>query len=188
MIYFTSDLHFGHDKLFLYGPRGFTNIQEHDETIIKNWNSIVTPDDIVYVLGDLMLNDNAHGVECVNKLNGHLKVILGNHDTIERTSIYEGEQLKNVEVLGYAVPLRYKKFNFFLSHYPTITNNYDSDKLYKIVVNLCGHTHTNNRFVDADKGMIYHCELDAHNNKPVSIEEVIDECRELVINLRKAQI
>ena len=58
MVWFTSDLHLGHNKPFLYEPRGFKNIQEHDNAIIENWNKIIRPNDKVYVLGDLMLNDN----------------------------------------------------------------------------------------------------------------------------------
>ena len=38
MVWFTSDLHLGHNKPFLYEPRGFKNIQEHDNAIIENWN------------------------------------------------------------------------------------------------------------------------------------------------------
>ena len=71
-IFLTSDTHFGHDREFLWGPRGFTNSQEHDEAVIKNWNETVSPDDIVYHLGDLMLGDNAHGIECVKRLNCHI--------------------------------------------------------------------------------------------------------------------
>ena len=41
------------------------------------------------------------------------------------------------------------------------------------VVNLCGHTHTRDRFADADKGWIYHCELDAHDMRPVTIDEIL---------------
>ena len=45
-IFITSDTHFGHDRAFLYGPRGFTNYVEHDTAIIENWNNTVTDDDI----------------------------------------------------------------------------------------------------------------------------------------------
>ena len=62
MIYFTSDLHLDHNKDFIYKERGFDNIGSHDIAILKNWNSVVTPDDIVYVLGDLMLGDNSAGM------------------------------------------------------------------------------------------------------------------------------
>ena len=36
MIYFTSDTHFCHDKEFLYKPRGFSSIEEHDKTVVEN--------------------------------------------------------------------------------------------------------------------------------------------------------
>ena len=47
-IFVTSDLHFGHDRGFLYEPRGFDNIEDHDEAVIANWNSVVNEDDDVY--------------------------------------------------------------------------------------------------------------------------------------------
>ena len=67
-IWLTSDLHFGHDREFIWGPRGFKNVHEMNEAIIKNWNTAVAPEDEVYVLGDLMLNDNEHGMECLRRL------------------------------------------------------------------------------------------------------------------------
>ena len=50
-IFVSSDLHFGHDREFLWGPRGFRSSIEHDEAIIANWNSVVGKEDIVYVFG-----------------------------------------------------------------------------------------------------------------------------------------
>ena len=50
-IFLTSDLHFNHDREFVWKVRGFTSVQEMNETIVKNWNSVVNPDDDVYVLG-----------------------------------------------------------------------------------------------------------------------------------------
>lgn len=76
MIYLTSDTHFCHNKDFLYEPRGFQSIEEHDEAIVKNWNSIVTPDDEVYHLGDVMLNDNTKGLGYLKQLNGKIHIIL----------------------------------------------------------------------------------------------------------------
>ena len=56
-IYFTSDLHLCHDRGFIYEPRGFNSIEEMNNAIVENWNSIVTNEDNVFILGDLMLND-----------------------------------------------------------------------------------------------------------------------------------
>ena len=44
-IWLTSDLHFGHDREFIWGPRGFKNVNEMNEAIIKNWNAVVAPED-----------------------------------------------------------------------------------------------------------------------------------------------
>jgi calcineurin-like phosphoesterase family protein len=90
--------------------------------------------------------------------------------------------------MGYADILKYNGYRFYLSHYPTIVSNYDDDKpLKKRTINLCGHTHTNNKFADINKGLIYHCELDAHNCTPVSLDQVIldmeqkvKECKSLL--------
>lgn len=179
MIYISSDLHFGHDKPFLYEPRGFNNIEEHDRAIIKNWNSIVEWDDEVIVLGDIMLNDNINGRKCWNQLNGHKTVVLGNHDSNARVEILE--QAPRTEILGYGAPYKYKNYQFFLSHYPCLVSNYDADKPLKTrVINLCGHCHTKDRWKDFDKGLIYHCELDAHNNYPIALDKIIEEIKEKV--------
>ena len=77
MIYFTSDTHFCHNRPFLYEPRGFKSIEEHDETIVTNWNSIVKPEDEVYHLGDVMLIDNEKGIKYLKSLNGKIHLILG---------------------------------------------------------------------------------------------------------------
>ena len=74
-IWFVSDTHFGHQKEFLWGPRGFESSKEHDEAVIRNWNSVVAPEDIVYHLGDVMLGDNEYGLECLKRLNGKIHII-----------------------------------------------------------------------------------------------------------------
>ena len=55
-VFFTSDTHFGHNKSFLWGKRGFSCIKDHDDTIIDNINSVVKTDDILFHLGDFCLN------------------------------------------------------------------------------------------------------------------------------------
>lgn len=51
MNYFISDLHLGHKNVLKFDNRPFINIEEHDKTIIDNWNSKVNDNDDVYVLG-----------------------------------------------------------------------------------------------------------------------------------------
>ena len=122
-IWFTSDLHFGHNKSFLYEPRGFNSIEEHDATIIKNWNKKISSEDEVYLLGDVMLNDDEHGLECIKQLNGKIHLILGNHDTQNRILLYKN--CSNIIEITFATELKINKNYFFLCHYPVITANYD---------------------------------------------------------------
>ena len=75
-IFLTSDLHFNHEKPFLYEPRGFNSFEEANKAIIDRYNEVVSPGDDVYILGDLMLGDNDKGIECIKQLNGNLHIIL----------------------------------------------------------------------------------------------------------------
>lgn len=174
MIFLTSDTHFGHDKIFLYEPRGFTNIQEHDTQIIKNWNKVISYCDDVYHLGDVMLGNNEYGLKCIKQLNGKIHIICGNHDSDARRALY-ADCYNIVEVVD-AKKLEYNGYHFFLSHYPCLCANHDDGRpLKKQCVSLCGHSHYRNPFRDMDKGLIYHCELDCHQNMPVEINKIIEE-------------
>lgn len=181
MIYLTSDLHFNHDREFIYKPRGFSSVEEMNNTIIANFNEVVTSDDDVYVLGDLMLGGPDkldEGLNLISKLNGKLHLIRGNHCTDKRWEAYKG--LHNVVEVDNAIYLKYNGFHFYMSHFPTITSNNDYDKPLKArTLNLCGHTHTQDPWLDKDKGYIYHCELDAHNNMPISIDYIIEEFKKM---------
>ena len=173
-IWLTSDTHFGHDKDFVWNARGFENIEQHNQEIIKRWNEVVKKDDIVYHLGDVMLGDLESGMECLKQLNGQIKIVLGNHDTKNRVKAYK--ELDNVEILGYATMLKYKKYHFYLSHYPTLTSNMDEDKPLKArVLNLYGHTHQTTKFLDGH--LNYHVGIDTHGC-PIKLDNIIEEIKE----------
>ena len=175
-IWFTSDLHFGHDRQFLWGPRGFENIQEHDEVIIEKWNSVVDKEDDVYVLGDLMLNDNVNGLSCLRQLNGKLHIIYGNHDSDARIKLYQDS---GFDCIGYATMIKYKGYHFYLSHFPTLTDNLEKESLKQCTLNLFGHTHQQKNFYE-DRPYMYHVGLDSHNCYPVLIDDIIKEMYEKV--------
>ena len=177
MIYVTSDLHFCHNKSFIYEPRGFKNVYDMNEEIIKNWNKIITPEDDIYILGDIMLNDDTAGLACLHQLNGKLHIAWGNHDSENRKPKIVDSW--NVVETDYIFVIKYQKYTVYLSHYPTVTSNYDVDKPLKArIINLCGHTHDEDPFCDWNKGLIYHCELDAHNNQPILLDNIIKEIKD----------
>ena len=80
-IFFTSDLHFGHENVLRFDNRPFASTLEMDDELIHRWNAKVAPGDLVYVLGDLIWksrNDDAPGL--IKSLNGQIILIKGNHD------------------------------------------------------------------------------------------------------------
>ena len=171
-IYITSDWHFNHNKPFIYEPRGFTNVYDMNSAIIKNYNKIVTMNDEVWCLGDCMLGDNIEGLKLIKQLNGKIHIIAGNHCSEIRRELYK--TCYNIVEVRDAAFLHYNKYHFFLSHFPCICSNFDYDKPLKArTINLCGHTHTQDKWTNWEQGVIYHCELDAHDMAPVALDDII---------------
>ena len=177
-IFFTSDTHFGHKQEFLFGPRGFSNADEMDEVIIERWNKIVSPGDIVYHLGDTMLNDNTNGIKCFKRLNGQIFLIFGNHDTEARKNLIFTECMHQVQGGWYAWLIKYGKLSIYMSHYPTITSNFDQKHFSQHVIAVHGHTHQRTNWLDPKNPFLYHVGLDSHNNTPVHIDEIITDIRQ----------
>lgn len=178
-VFLTSDLHFGHDREFLWGPRGFRSSIEHDEAVIANWNSVVGPEDDVYVLGDLMLGDNEWGRKCVRRLNGRIFLIRGNHDTDHRWYEFYRTIGDNIFFGGNAEIIHYRKYHFYLSHFPTLTGNLEKESLHQMTLNLHGHTHSKEKFYE-DRPYMYNVALDAHHNTPVLLDDIIEDMKEKV--------
>jgi calcineurin-like phosphoesterase family protein len=172
LIYVSSDLHFGHDKDFIYAARGFSSIDEMNAAIVDRFNSVVSPTDDLYLLGDTMLGDLENGISLLKQLNGKIHILWGNHCTNNRRKAI-AECPNVVEVVGYATMLKYRKFHFYLSHYPTLTANNDDDKpLKQRVLCLAGHTHSKEKFEPCGS---YNVAVDAHDCYPVSIDEIIED-------------
>lgn len=80
-IFFTSDLHFGHENVIRFDNRPFNTVEEMDEEMIKRWNTKVGKGDIVYVLGDFIWKAATNeAVSIIRRLNGQIILIKGNHD------------------------------------------------------------------------------------------------------------
>ena len=174
MIYFTADLHIGHDKDFIWKERGFSSIEEHDREILKKWNEVVKPEDTIVILGDLAMGQDEERWDYVFfNLNGDIEFIQGNHDTNRKMNMYENDY--KMTSLGAAYFWKYKKKNFYLSHYPTLVANEDDKKFFW---NLSGHTHSKDKF-EYGQYHIYNVAVDAHDCYPVSIEQIIQDIHEL---------
>ena len=179
MIWLTSDLHLFHNKDFIYEPRGFASIEAMNEAIERNWNDTVNNDVEVYILGDLMVGgkavSNEVGMEVVRRLKGKKHIIIGNHDTNTRIKLYQQEA--SIVEFQYAKMMRYKGRSLYLSHYPTFTANLEHEKPKQWIINFFGHTHTKERFFNGIPFM-YNVALDAHDNRPVLLDDALREIKE----------
>ena len=137
MKYFViADTHFGHLNVIKYCNRPFIDVNSMDETLIKNWNAVVSKIDTVFVLGDFSFYKKDKTAEICSKLNGQKILIIGNHDN--RNEQYYRD-------CGFISAYRYPiVFNNFclLSHEPlqlSETTPY---------FNYYGHVHNDNKYFD----------------------------------------
>ena len=82
-VWFTSDTHFGHENIIHYAGRPFEDAAEMDEALIEAWNARVKPEDLVWHLGDFAMPNGA-AKAARKRLNGTIRLIVGNHDNIPR--------------------------------------------------------------------------------------------------------
>lgn len=80
-VWFTSDLHFWHKNICKYCNRPFETMEEMNQALINNWNSVVKEDDTVFVLGDMGFCGYDKLEPLMSQLNGKKYLIQGNHDS-----------------------------------------------------------------------------------------------------------
>ena len=83
-VFFTADTHFGHENVIKYARRPFRNADEMDIELVKKWNAVVNPDDLVYHVGDVALCSFPRAMWLVSSLYGRKRLVFGNHDKILR--------------------------------------------------------------------------------------------------------
>ena len=83
--YLASDLHLDHENIIEYCDRPFDDVEEMNRELIDNWNDVIGTDDVVFFLGDLgFMMDEAGVQNALDKLNGRIVFIEGNHDDTDR--------------------------------------------------------------------------------------------------------
>lgn len=173
-IWFTSDTHFGHTNIIRFCNRPFNSVKEMDETIINNWNSVVKPNDIVFHLGDFAFASNARWKQLIQALNGHIYLIVGNHDEIR----YPGHQTFDLfEGVTSQLIVKIDGQAIYLNHYPFLC--YGGAWHKDAVWQLYGHVHSGPHCEGKDMSRLsvtfpyqYDVGVDNNNYIPVSWEQV----------------
>jgi calcineurin-like phosphoesterase family protein len=181
-VLYCSDLHLGHRLMCT--TRGFATIEEHDETVISNWNKAVAADDIVWLLGDVSLRWDDKLRWKLGRLNGTKHLIAGNHDAVfpghrdayRNQAQWIGEGMF-ASIQAYA---RRKSAGreFLMSHFPYrgdhIEGRPDRSVQYRLrdegLWLVHGHLHSKDKVTGPRQ---VHIGLDAWDLRPVPEEEVI---------------
>lgn len=182
-IHFTSDLHFGHKlvaKLRGFGEHA-DSTKNHDDAIIKNWHSVVHPDDVVWVLGDLTASngqiDRMLGI--MSRLPGRKRLIYGNHDPVHPMHREAFKwQAKYGTAFEFQAPFAKIKVSgqyVLLSHFPYEFDHTENARYAQWrlpnqgEVLVHGHLHATKRVTSATE---LHVGVDAWNLTPIPLQVV----------------
>lgn len=181
MIYYTSDLHLGNNNIIAHENRPWETVEEMDKALIANWNSRVTPEDDVYVLGDFCFKGATKAIEYLKQLNGSIHLIRGNHDhfmsqksfdmwlcDMHNRDLHSGKVYTHVRDKGYYAHIKDNGREVVLCHYPIL---YWENK-ERGSIHLYGHVHTY-RDCSAMAPNSYNVGVDANNYMPVTLDELI---------------
>ena len=136
-VYLTSDWHLGHENVAKWRTTIATPCipwAEHDEFILESYREIVTKRDVVWFLGDIIMNKRY--LDVVANLPGTKHIVLGNHDT-KPDHLADGITVRNlIDVFDHVTGLvRYK--DTWLSHAPIHPSELRGKP------NIHGHMHVN---------------------------------------------
>ena len=165
LIYFTSDLHLGHPAIIRMRTRPFVDVEDMNQKLLDNYNSVVHKNDTVYILGDIchrMRVEDAN--ELIAQLHGKKVLITGNHDkNYDRNLFTEVCDFKTISLHGHY---------FALMHYPMLS----WPKLHQGSIHLHGHIHGSaecNMQNMKDGILRYDVGVDPNDFYPVSIEKIL---------------
>lgn len=173
-LFFTSDTHFSHGGIIEHCQRPFADAQEMNEAIIANWNHTVGPDDIVFHLGDFCMGGAGEWNRILDRLNGRIYLVLGNHDLRN----FRPSVAARFEHVALEMRIEVTDKMLFLNHYPFLCfdGGYEPD-----VWQLFGHVHTRavNTGIEASRlQYLYPTQLDVGVDNssfaPLSFAQVAD--------------
>lgn len=141
-VFFTSDTHFGHANIMRFNPqtryRGVAKtVDEMDELMINAWNEVVPTNGVVYHLGDVSFHkrsNTARASEILNRLNGTIHLIYGNHDSIIRETTALSQRFASAQEY---LELKFVDQKIVLCHFPFAVWNRGHHGSW----NLYGHCH-----------------------------------------------
>ncbi|MEX0597467.1 MAG: metallophosphoesterase [Candidatus Paceibacterota bacterium] len=124
--YYIGDLHIGHSAMAK--KRGFASHEDMFEYMKEKWNAKVNKNDVVYVMGDVVM-ERRRFIKKLAELKGKKIIVLGNHDRPQDTEEYLKYAIKVTAMVKYK--------SMFFTHCPIHPMELD----YRVKLNVHSHTH-----------------------------------------------
>lgn len=183
MLFFTSDLHLGHEKAITINNRPFSDVDEMNDMLIGNINKEVAADDELWVLGDFSYRVSR---EKVHAFRDRIKcrqvhLVYGNHDkAYDQDGIFQSVQhYKELKTAyGRIILFHYPILEWNAAHYGTIhlhghihsTGAYNAGNSAKFLKDRFPGGHMPSR---SDLPLrIYDVGVDANQFMPVSLDAI----------------
>ena len=151
-IWFMSDLHYNHVNILrLNGGRGFQNIDEMNEEIVKEIKEKVKPEDILFDLGDLIWKESNEDIKVFKSILPKKSYkIIGNHDNLKNylSGAWGSTWVGFYDILDLIIKYQREDIQITLSHYPIL----DWNHRFRGSWNLHGHSHGNVDMVNIGSG------------------------------------
>jgi len=181
--WFYSDPHLGHANIIGYTNRPFANVEEMNNTLVRNYNRMVGIDDTVLWLGDCFFKGDADKYrDILAEMAGNKILIVGNHDQGDTTMAAMGFTLVMSEAvmnLG-GIPCRLNHYPYYkerdLEHETPDKFKQKRPHRHTGEILLHGHNHTTSKITGPTS---INVGVDAWNFGPAPYNEVVKLVRGL---------
>lgn len=167
-IFIISDTHFAHQNMYGFLTQDGKRVRsrwdlasEADAYMIEMWNQTVTPQDHVYHLGDFTMMRSQPWINLeplVRKLNGHKRLILGNHDHFD-VRVYRDAGFQKVMASN-------RLGGVLLTHYPVHPSCIEG---LRWKGNAHGHIHER----QSPPGRYFNASVEQINYTPIDLDEIV---------------
>ena len=163
-IFATGNQQFGRHGAIKKFKRHFSCVQEMNEGMISAWNSVVSDDDLVYVLGNFAW-DPITADETISQLNGTILLIKGEFDDATNDIVEIHRHKLNVLDCDIQVD---NKHEIVMSYWP-LRDWHNKKKGYHSVISFPGAKYKSNH-----KQSLINVNCDSWSFKPVELKKIKD--------------
>lgn len=160
----TSNLQLGRPHAIKKYKRPFKDVDEMTDSLIREWNSVVSPGDLVYHLGNFAW-DPKTAQEALERLNGQIWLLPGEYDDAVMLLAKKGMLRSGVKVINRILPLEVYKAN--LSYWPMEAWPGKQNGYYSII------GHPQKQFKSDPKKKRINMSIDLWGYKPQDLEKTL---------------